>query len=90
MRQGLQGMIQALENYGVTSLIISESSENNEIPLEWFVTSGIIQLRHTRREDTMERTIHMTKMRGIKHSEQIHLIIIDGDGMYIQHPRLTP
>jgi len=26
MRQGLQGMIQALENYGVTSLIISEYS----------------------------------------------------------------
>jgi len=90
MRQGLQGMIQALENYGVTSLIISEYSENNEIPLEWFVTSGIIQLRHTRKEDTMERTIQVTKMRGIKHSQQIHPIIIDGDGLHIQHPRLTP
>lgn len=90
MRQGLQGMIQALENYGVTSLIISEYSENNDIPLEWFVTSGIIQLRHTRKEDTMERTVQVTKMRGIKHSEQIHPIVIDGDGMHIQHPRLTP
>jgi circadian clock protein KaiC len=90
MRQGLQGMIQALENYGVTSLIISEYSENNEIPLEWFVTSGIIQMRHTRKEDTMERTIQVTKMRGIKHSQQIHPIIIDGDGVHIQHPRLTP
>jgi len=90
MRQGMQGMIQALENYGVTSLIISEHSENNEIPLEWFVTSGIIQLRHTRKEDTMERTIQVTKMRGIKHSEQIHPLIIDGDGMHVQHPRLTP
>lgn len=46
MRQGLQGMVQALENFGVTSLILSEYSENDEIPLEWFVTSGIIQLRH--------------------------------------------
>lgn len=53
MRQGLQGMIQSLENFGVTSLILSEYSENDEIPLEWFVTSGIIQLCYTRKEDTM-------------------------------------
>ncbi len=83
MRQGLQGMIQALENYGVTSLIISEFSESPEIPLEWFVTSGIIQLRHTRTEDTMERSIQITKMRGIKHSEQIHPIVLGNDGLYI-------
>jgi len=54
------------------------------------IATGIIQLRHTRKEDTMERTIQVTKMRGIKHSEQIHPIVIDGDGMHIQHPRLTP
>ena len=90
MRQGLQGMIHALENYNVTSLIISEHSENNKTPLEWFVTSGIIQLRHTRKEDTMERTIQVTKMRGINHSQQIHPIVLDGDGIHILHPRLTP
>ncbi len=90
MRQGLQGMVQALENFGVTSLILSEYSEKDKIPLEWFVTSGIIQLRHTRKEDSMERTIQVTKMRGIKHSEQIHLIEIDSDGLHLLHPRLMP
>ena len=90
MRQGLQGMIQALENYGVTSVIISEYTENLEIPIEWFAASGIIQLRHTRKDDTMERSLQVTKMRGIKHSQQIHPIIIDENGMHIQHPRLTP
>lgn len=90
MRQGLQGMVQALENFGVTSLILSEYSENNEIPLEWFVTSGVIQLRHTRKEDTMERTIQVTKMRGTKHSEQMHLIELDSNGLHILHPRLIP
>ena len=89
MRQGLQGMVQALENFGVTSLILSENSED-EIPLEWFVTSGIIQLRHTRAGDAMERTIQVTKMRGIKHSEQIHPIELDSNGMHILHPRLLP
>jgi len=90
MRQGLQGMVQALENFRVTSLILSEYSEKDKIPLEWFVTSGIIQLRHTRKEDSMERTIQVTKMRGIKHSEQIHLIELDSDGLHLLHPRLIP
>jgi len=90
MRQGLQGMVQALENFNVTSLILSEYSEKDEIPLEWFVTSGIIQLRHTRKEDSMERTIQVTKMRGIKHSQQIHLIELDSDGLHLLHPRVIP
>lgn len=90
MRQGLQGMVQALENFGVATLILSEYSKNDEIPLEWFVTSGIIQLHHLRVEDTMERTIQVTKMRGIKHSEQIHPIEITSDGLILRHPRLSP
>lgn len=48
MRQGLQAMVQVLKNFGVTSLILSENFEHGENPLEWFVISGIIQLRHTR------------------------------------------
>jgi len=90
MRQGLQGMVQALENHGATTLLISESFENGEIPLEWFVTSGIIQLRHSRINDTMERTIQVSKMRGIRHSEQIHPILLNEDGVNVQHPRLMP
>jgi len=90
MRQGLQGMVQALENFGVTSLILSEYSEKDKTPLEWFVTSGIIQLRYTRKEDNMERTIQVTKMRGIKHSEQIHLIELNSNGLHVLHPRLIP
>jgi circadian clock protein KaiC len=90
MRQGLQGMLQALENFGVTSLLLSEYSEKDDVPLEWFVTSGIIHLRHTRVEDTMERTIQIMKMRGIKHSEQIHPINLDSDGLHLLHPRLMP
>lgn len=90
MRQGLQGMLQSLENFGVTSLLLSEYSEKDDVPLEWFVTSGIIQLRHTRVEDTMERTIQIMKMRGIKHSEQIHPINLDSDGLHLLHPRLMP
>ena len=90
MRQGLQAMIQALENFDVTSLILSEYVEQDEIPLEWFVASGIIHLCHTRAGDTMERSIQIKKMRGIKHSEQIHPIEFDSDGIHLLHPRLLP
>ena len=83
MRQGLQGMIQALENYGVTSLIISEYSENHEIPLEWFVTSGIIQLDNKMIENTVRQTIQIKKLRGVEHSDQIHHIELDVDGLHV-------
>ena len=83
MRQGLQGMIQSLQNFGVTSLLISEFSENNEVPLEWFVTSGIIQLDNQIIDDKMRRTIKITKLRGIKHSEQVHSLELGNNGLYV-------
>ncbi len=62
MRQGLQGMIQALENFGITSLLVSEVSEDSEIPLEWLVTSRIIQLDNQIIDNEMKRTIKITKL----------------------------
>ncbi len=83
MRQGLQGMIQSIENFDVTSLLISEFSENNETPLEWFVTSGIIQLDNQIIDNKMRRTIKITKLRGIKHSEQVHSLELGSNGLYV-------
>jgi len=83
MRQGLQGMMQSLENFDATSLLISEFSENNEIPLEWFVTSGIIQLDNQIIDDKMRRTIKIAKLRGIKHSEQVHSLELGSNGLYV-------
>jgi len=82
MRQGLQGMIQSLENFNVTSLLISENSENG-IPPESFVTSGIIQLDNQIINNEMKRTIRITKLRGIEHSEHIHSVNLDSNGLYI-------
>jgi len=83
MRQGLQGMIQSLENFDVTSLLISEFSENNETPIEWFVTSGIIQLDNQIIDNKMKRTIKITKLRGIEHSEQVHSLELGSNGLYV-------
>ncbi len=89
-RQGLQGLVQALEICGVSSILLSETTDDSQIPPEWFVSSGVIQLRHSRNQETMERSIQVTKLRGIKHSEQIHPIEISNDGLKVMHPRLMP
>ena len=83
MRQGLQGMIQSFENFDVTSLLISEFSENNETPTEWFVTSGIIQLDNQVIDNKMRRTIKIVKLRGIEHSEQVHSLELGSNGLYV-------
>lgn len=83
MRQGLQGMIQSLENFDVTTLLISEFSENNQVPLEWFVTSGIIQLDNQIINNKMKRTIKIIKLRGIEHSEHVHSLELNSDGLHI-------
>lgn len=83
MRKGLQQMIQSFENFDVTTLLISEFSENNETPIEWFVTSGVIQLDNQIIDNKMRRTIKITKLRGIKHSEKVHSLEISSNGLYV-------
>lgn len=88
LRQGLQGLIQALENVGVTTLLLSESPYGQHPPLEWYAASGIIQLQYDRKQDAMDRSIQIIKMRGVKHSEQVHPISFGSDGLQILRPRL--
>ena len=89
VRQGLQGMIQALEDQQCTSLLISEDGESGKTPVEWYVASGVILFHHVRKEDTMDRAIQVVKMRGIRHSEQIFPIKLSESGLQIIHPRLV-
>lgn len=90
IRQGLQGMVYALEEQHCTSLLLSESQISEKIPPEWYVTSGLILLHHVRKGDTMERSIQAVKLRGIKHSEQIFPIKLNEFGLQILHPRISP
>ena len=83
MRQGLQGMIQSLESFKVTTLLISEFSENNQVPLEWFVTSGIIQLDNQFTDNEMNRTVKIIKLRGIEHSKQTHTLELGSNGLIV-------
>jgi circadian clock protein KaiC len=90
IRQGLQGMVQALEDQNCASVLISETDASGKLPIEWYVASCVIEISHVRKEDTMERTLQIVKMRGMKHSEQIFPIKIGEMGLQILHPRLIP
>ena len=90
IKQGLQGMVYALEDQNCTSVLLSELTMSEKTPSEWYVASGVILIHHVRKGDSMERSIQVVKLRGIKHSDQIFPIKLNEFGMQILHPRISP
>jgi len=88
IRQGVLGLIQALSRIDCTSLIISEvrSLGNMEAKLEEFLAPTVLNLYYSKREGVMLRAIQALKMRGTKHSEQIHPLEIAENGIVV-HPK---
>ena len=86
-RQGIQKMIHALDERKCTSIFISENLDSRTPP-EWYAASGIVILNHVQKTNTMERSIQVIKMRGIKHSEQTYPIRFNENGYNVMHPRL--
>lgn len=87
-RQGIQKMIHSLDEKKCTSIFISENLESRTPP-EWYAASGIVILNHTQKTSTMDRSIQVIKMRGIKHSEQVYPIRFNENGYHVLHPRLS-
>lgn len=91
IRQGLMGMVQALSNQDCTSLLISETvQEEGKTPTEWFIAPGVIVLHYTRKGDTMERAVQVIKMRGTRHGEEIYPARITENGFTVLQPRMIP
>lgn len=90
IKQGLQGLVYALEDQNCTSILLSESAMPEKTPDEWYVASGVVLIHHMRKGDTMERSIQVVKLRGIKHSDQIFPMKLNEFGMQILHPRISP
>ena len=89
IRQGLQGMIYALEGQNCTSILLSESELPDKVHVEWYITSGLIMLYHVRKGDAMERSIQVVKLQGMKHSEQVFPMKLNELGLQIMHPRIS-
>ncbi|HLE34811.1 MAG TPA: ATPase domain-containing protein [Nitrososphaerales archaeon] len=91
IRQGLMGMVQALSNQDCTSLLISETvQEEGKTPTEWYIAHGVIVLHYTRKGDTMERAVQVIKMRGTRHGEEIYPARITENGFTVLQPRMIP
>ncbi|MFQ5940682.1 MAG: RAD55 family ATPase [Nitrososphaerales archaeon] len=91
IRQGLMGMVQALSNQDLTSLLISESTqEEGKTPVEWYIAPGVVLLHYTRKGDTMERAIQVIKMRGTRHGEQIFPVKLTETGFSVLQPKMIP
>jgi circadian clock protein KaiC len=91
IRQGLMGMVQALSNQDCTSLLISETvQEEGKTPTEWYIAPGVIVLHYTRKGDTMERAVQVIKMRGTRHGEEIYPARITENGFTVLQPRMIP
>ncbi len=91
IRQGLMGMVQALSNQDCTSLLISETvQEEGKTPTEWYIAPGVIVLHYTRKGDTMERAVQVIKMRGTRHGEEIYPARITENGFTVLQPRVIP
>ena len=86
-RQGIQKMINSLDDKNCTSIFISESLDTRTPP-EWYAASGIVLLKHIQKANTMERSIQVIKMRGTRHSEQTYPIRFNENGYQVLHPRL--
>ncbi len=86
-RQGIQKMINSLNEIKCTSIFISENLDSRTPP-EWYAASGIVVLNHVQKTNTMERSIQVIKMRGTKHSEQTYPIRFNENGYQVLHPRL--
>jgi circadian clock protein KaiC len=91
IRQGALGLIQALSRIGCTTLIICEKygekeGEEKEVLLQEYLAHGVAVLHYIRREGLMIRAFQILKMRGTKHSMQVHPLEISDKGIII-HPK---
>ena len=86
VRQGILGLVQALTRTGCTALMVSEGlRERPTVNLEIVLVPGVILLHYARKGEGMVRAVQVLKMRGMRHSEQLHHMEIGDNGMVI-HP----
>ena len=86
VRQGTLGLIQALSRIGCTTLLICEKYGELPVLLQEFLAHAVTVLHYLRREGVMIRAFQILKIRGSKHSMQVHPMEITDKGIVI-HPK---
>ena len=86
MRGRLQELVKSLKERKVTTLLISESIDeehSSRLGIEEFVVDGTIILKFTSVGAQAGRLLFIRKMRRTKHSEDLHPIKIENKGIQI-------
>ncbi len=76
-----------LQKSGVTALLISEMAEGSnkfsKYGIEEYLVDGVILLHYISVGSQSNRTLHIRKMRGTKHSEDLHPLEISDKGIIV-------
>jgi KaiC/GvpD/RAD55 family RecA-like ATPase len=87
-RSDVLKMTYLLKANGYTSILITETQDGHadeSSRLEEFVSDSVVQLRYSHAGADMGRSLTIKKMRGTKHSENIHpMEFVDGKGIVIK------
>ncbi|RLF89086.1 recombinase [Thermococci archaeon] len=82
-RRELGNFIRALEEMGITTLIISEMMSSDMYTDEYYLVSGVIVLHHFMRNYTMIRALQILKMRGTPHDSNMKRVKFSREGIRI-------
>ena len=84
VRQGLLGLIQVLSSLDCVTILLSESEEKDAY-IERVLVPAVIMMYYDKKGAGMVRGIQVWKLRGVKHSSNIHHMNIGDEGIII-HP----
>ena len=87
IRKAILRLSYLLQRTGVTTVFTSEIQEGahkyGKYGVEEYVADGVIVLHYMGIGTQSNRTMHIRKMRGTKHSEDLHPITITKNGIEI-------
>lgn len=88
LRNEIFGYMRAIENTGITSILVTEVPEGDEkkisrLGFEEFIADGIIVLRYITLGQTVNRTLEVRKMRRTKVTGGMHTLDITNIGVKI-------
>lgn len=84
VRQGLLGLIQVLSSLDCITILLSESKDKDAY-IERVLVPAVIMMYYDKKGARMVRGIQIWKLRGVKHSSDIHHMNIGDEGIVI-HP----
>jgi len=87
-RARILNFIETLSKHDVTLLVTAEKKktdfDNIEFSPEDFLFDGLILMGRLRRAVSFERVLGIVKMRGTRHSEELHPVEISGSGLAVK------